>query len=71
MRWDFLASVAAYAERVGDTIDVVEPRSDERDLKNALVVEPDCSQSFVVRGRDSRRILRKLDHKVEHRAILI
>src|SRR4051794_19622949 len=38
------------AERVGDAVDVVEPRRDERDLQDAHVVEADGPQSVEILG---------------------
>ncbi len=38
------------AEGVGDAVDVVEPRGDERDLQDAAVVEAGPAQTLVVRG---------------------
>ncbi len=35
---------------VGNAIDVVEPRSNERDLQNALIVETSRSQPLVIGG---------------------
>ena len=59
------------AERVCYAVDVVEPRSDERDLENPLVVKPDRAQALVVIARDARGIPRQLHHIVQHGAILI
>jgi hypothetical protein len=40
--------IAAYTQGVGDTIDVVEPGSDERDLQDSFVIEAGGAQVFVI-----------------------
>src|SRR5829696_5396581 len=59
----------ADAERVGDPIDVVEPRGDERDLQDAAVVEARGAQLGVVLIGDRSGIERDLFGVLEHDAI--
>jgi hypothetical protein len=63
--------ITAHAERIGDPVDIVEPRRDQRDLQDSLIVEADGSQTFVMRGRNLCRILRQLHDVIEHHAILL
>ena len=66
-----LALVSPNAERICDAIDVVEPRSDECDLQDSLVVETDGAQALVIFACDARGVFRQLHDVVEHCAILI
>jgi hypothetical protein len=61
------ASRSSDPERIGHPIDVVEPRRDERDLKDRPVIEAYGAQAVVMRRRDARRILGYLHYVVEHR----
>src|ERR1700726_241777 len=45
-----LEHVASYAKCIGHSIDVVEPRGDEGDLKDPAIVEPPLSQAIVIRA---------------------
>src|SRR5581483_10592050 len=45
--------IAANAESIRDAIDIVEPRRDEGDLQNALVVEAGRAQFIDVAGLQS------------------
>ena len=63
--------VAADAERIGDSIDVVEPRRDQRDLQNPAVVESDAAQRLMIRRRTLRRIFRQFYDVIEHHAFLL
>ena len=58
-------------KRVRNAIDVVEPRRDERDLQNSLVIETDCAQPLVIGGRDARRVARDLHDVIEHHFLLL
>jgi hypothetical protein len=58
--------LAAHAECVRYAVDVVEPRSDERDLQNRLIVEPDRAQALVIVFRNLGRILCQLYDVVHH-----
>jgi hypothetical protein len=59
-------SVAAYSERIRHTVDVVEPRRDQRDLENRAIVEAGSTHPLVVFRRDARGILGELHDVVEH-----
>jgi hypothetical protein len=45
-----LEHVASYAKCIGHSIDVIEPRGNESDLKDPAVVEPHLSQPIVIRA---------------------
>jgi hypothetical protein len=62
-------SVAAHSECIRDAVDVVEPRRDQRDLKNRPIVEAGVTQPLVVGWRDPRCILGELHDIVEHRTL--
>src|SRR5215203_4002347 len=62
--------VPSDAERVGDAVDVVEPRRDQRDLQDATVVEAGLPQAIVMLGRDPRRVACDLLDVLEHDAVL-
>jgi hypothetical protein len=62
--------VAADTQRVGDAIDVVEPRRDQRDLKDAPVVEAYGTQPIVEGRRDAGGIASNLLDVLEHHPIL-
>ena len=59
-------SVAADPQRIGNPVDVVEPRRDQRDLQDRPVVKAGTAQPFVVQGRDLGRVLGELDHVIDH-----
>jgi hypothetical protein len=61
----------AHAESIGDTIDVVEPGSDQRDLKNSAVVETHGAESGVICGRALGGVFGQLHDVIEHDAVLI
>jgi hypothetical protein len=63
-------AVAAYSQGVGDAIDVVEPRCDQRDLQDRFIIEPDFAQSFVVFSGYPRSVLRQPDYVIQHCVIL-
>ena len=56
----------AHPERVRNAVDVVEPRGDQRDLENRLIVEASATQPLVICRRDPRSILIELNDVVEH-----
>ena len=60
---------ASDAERVSDTVDVVEPGGDQRDLQDAPVVEAGGAQPLVVRRGDARGVAGQLGDEVEHHAV--
>ena len=59
-------SLAADPQRIGNTVDVVEPRSDQRDLQNAAIVKAGGSQTLVVQRRDLGRVFCELDDVIDH-----
>jgi hypothetical protein len=61
----------ADAERVRDSIDVVEPRGNERDLEDAAVIEANRAQPVVERRRDAGRVPRDLLNVLEHPTVLV
>lgn len=63
-------SFPAHAERVRDAIDVIEPRSDQRDLENGFVIKALGAQTFMILRRDARGVFGQLHDVIEHRAIL-
>src|ERR1041384_3747559 len=63
--------VPPYTQRIGDSIVVVEPRGDECDLQNALIIKTGRAQPFMVGGRDARRVARDLHHVIEHHLLLL
>ena len=69
LRIDFFL-VSAYAQGICHTIDVVEPRSDQRDLENALIIKPDCPQALVIFAADARGVPRDLGHVIQHHSFL-
>jgi hypothetical protein len=62
--------LSAYAECIGDAVNVVEPAGDEGNLYDATVVEADGTQALVVGGPDACRVVADLHDIVEHSAIL-
>lgn len=67
----WLDLIASDAQRIGDAIDIVEPRRDERDLQNCLIVKTGSPQPLMVLLRDAGSILRQFCHIVQHHAILL
>jgi hypothetical protein len=65
------ARLSSNSQRIRDAVDVVEPGRDQRDLKNAAIVEADGAQPIVIRGLDPRGIARDLLDVLEHHAILL
>jgi hypothetical protein len=53
-------------QRIGHPIDVIEPRSNQRDLQDALIIEAGRSQSLMVARRDLGRVLGQLHHVINH-----
>lgn len=65
-----LRLIASDAQSVGDTIDIVEPRSDQCDLQNCRVVKGGGAEFFVISGADFRGVFGELNHVVQHHAFL-
>lgn len=61
----------ADTQRVGDPIDVVEPRGDQRDLKDSFIVKPGGAQAIVVPRRDARGVARDLHDVIQHYFFLL
>ena len=59
----------AHAERVRDAVDVIEPRRNEGNLENGLVIEACLAQPLVVGSADLCSILGKLDDVLHHHAL--
>ena len=59
-----------YPQGVGDAIDVVEPRSDQRDLQDAAIVEAHGSQTVDVVLPNLGRVFRELHDVIQHYPIL-
>ena len=57
-----------HAQRIRYTVDVIEPRRDQRNLQNAFIVESSGPQSFVVLLRDLCGIPGEFDHIIQHHA---
>lgn len=66
-----ISSLSSHSERVRDAIDVVEPGRDQRDLQDALVVEPGCPQPLMITFPDLSGVLGELHDVIEHNAFLI
>jgi hypothetical protein len=60
---------SSHAEGVGDAINIVEPRRDERDLENGTVVEAGLAQTVVVLRRHPGRVAGQQRGVVEHQAV--
>jgi hypothetical protein len=61
----------AYPESIGDSIDIIEPGSNQSNLQDAFIVEAGTSKPIVMLRKNSRSILRQLDDKIEHYTILL
>ena len=61
----------ADTERIGDAIDVVEPRGDQRDLQDAAIVEAGVAQPNMIARAALRGILGNFDHVFQHGFILL
>ncbi len=71
-RWsDYDALIPADPQRVRHTVDVVEPRRDERDLQYATIIKSDRPKSLMVRPADASGIARQLYDKVQHDPFLL
>jgi hypothetical protein len=64
------SSFAAHAQRVSDSINVVEPGSDESDLQDGLIVKTGFAQTLVIGAADLGGVLRHLDDVLHHHALL-
>ena len=40
--------IAPYSQSIGDTIDVIEPGRDERDLQDSFVIEADIAEFLMI-----------------------
>ena len=67
----FHGLISSHAQRVGDSIYIVKPGSNQRDLKYTLVVETYGAKSLVIFWRDARCVARDLHHVVEHHHFLL
>jgi hypothetical protein len=63
------SSITPHPQRIGDTIDVIEPRRNQRDLQNGLIVKADRAQTFVIAGMNLRCVFRDLHDVIQHRAL--
>ena len=64
-------SVAAYAERIRHSVDVIEPCGDQRDLQNSTVVKANGSQLRMIFRAAFRGIFGELYDVIEHGAVLL
>ena len=62
--------ISPHPQRIGNPIDVVEPRRNQRNLQNCLIVEACGPQCFVIALPDFGGIFGELDDVVEHHAFL-
>ncbi len=62
-------SIPADAKRIGDAVDVIEPRGDQRDLEYSLVVKSRRTQGFKIYSADAGGVLRQLHHVIQHHSI--
>src|SRR5215475_1541437 len=58
-----------YPQRIRHAVDVIEPRRDQGDLEDRLVVETVSAQRVQILGTQHRRIERQLLGVLQHRAI--
>ena len=58
--------VAADSECIGNAVDVVEPRSDKRDLKYSLIVKAGRPQVFMIVRPDARGIAGNSHNVIKH-----
>src|SRR5678815_1617573 len=63
-------STSSHAQRIRHAIDVVEPRRDERNLQNSLVIKTHRAQAVVIGRRDTRCVTSYLHHVIEHNPLL-
>jgi hypothetical protein len=63
--------LSAHTKRISDPVYVVKPRSDQRDLQNAAVIESNCSQTLVIVSIDPGCVVCYLRHVVKHYPILL
>jgi hypothetical protein len=63
---DAVRSLAPDPERIGNSVDVVEPGSDQRDLQNAAIVETNGPQTLVIERPNPGRIFCQLDDIIDH-----
>ena len=59
-------SIATYAKCVCDTIDVIEPGSDERDLENRFVVKASRPEAIVITRMNFCCVAGQLDYVIQH-----
>lgn len=63
--------LSSHSQRVGDSVDVVEPCRDQCDLQNATIVESGGTKTLMIRAADLRRILCHLHRVIQHRPFLL
>ena len=56
---------------ISHSIDVIEPRRNQRDLQNAAVIEANPAQSLMIFASKARSVAGELGHVVEHRSFLL
>ena len=66
-----MLSPPSHSERVRNTIDVIEPRRDQSDLKNSLVIKTYFTQSRVIGRGNACCIARDLHHVIQHHFLLL
>ena len=59
----------ADAQGVCDAVDVVEPRGDQGDLQDGLVVEAGGAELVVIAGANARGVLGQLNDVIAHDAL--
>jgi hypothetical protein len=64
------SSISAHAQSIGDTVDIIEPRGDKRDLQNAAIVKTRSAKLVVIFRPDLSCILSELYDVIEHYSIL-
>ena len=69
MRIESLFVLAAYAQGIGHTIDVIEPGCNQCDLQNSRVIKPNGAQALVLCWPDACGIAGQLHNVIQHRAI--
>jgi len=65
-----LLTVPTNAESISNSVDIVEPRGNQGNLKNSLIVKSGLAQAFVVLRVNARRVPGQLHDIIKHDAIL-
>ena len=67
--FNFRVLTASDTERVGDAVDVIEPRRDQSDLQNRLIVKAVGAKFFVPARMNFRRVFGELHDVIAHHAL--